>query len=97
MSLDTDPHIAQMQTELLRAAGPGKRLDLAVQLSAMTWNMARSAVDRYYPEETQDQRDLRFLSSVYGRELAEKFIAHRQRVLGPRNETLKPPTPGECP
>jgi len=87
-SPDTEPWADKMQFDLLRQAGPGKRLELACQLSALAWNAARSAVDRYYPEETEDQRDLRFLSAIYGKELAEKFIAHRQRVLGPRNETL---------
>ena len=87
-SPDTDAWADQMQIELLRQAGPEKRLKIALELSAMVWNMARSAVDRYYPHETQDQRDLRFLTQCYGRELAEKFIAHRQKVLGPRNETL---------
>ena len=87
-SPDTEAWADAKQIELLRAAGPERRLQLAVELSSMVWNAARAAVDRYHPHETLDQRDQRFLSEIYGAELARKFIAHRQKVLGPRNETL---------
>jgi hypothetical protein len=88
-ALDTDPEADEVQHELLRAAGPGRRLEIACQLSALAWNAARAGIDRFYPEETQDQRDFRFLESIYGRPLAEEFIAYRRKTLGPRNETLK--------
>src|SRR5579862_6410406 len=77
--------------KFLRKAGPERRWLLTLQLSAMVWNASRAAFDRNYPQETQDQRDLRFMTQCYGRELAEKFIAHRQKVLGPRNETIAVP------
>jgi hypothetical protein len=89
-SPDTEPWADEMQIELLRKAGPARRLEIALQLSAMVWNAARQAFDRNYPEETEDQRDCRFLTEIYGKELARKFIAHRRKVLGPRNKRLKP-------
>ncbi|MCY3017806.1 MAG: hypothetical protein NTW87_02075 [Planctomycetota bacterium] len=89
-SPDTEPWADEMQIELLRQAGPARRLELACQLSALAWNAARSAFDRLYPHETQDQRDLRFLSSIYGEQLARDFIAYRQKVRGPQNERLAP-------
>ncbi|HEY3321986.1 MAG TPA: hypothetical protein VGP72_16080 [Planctomycetota bacterium] len=88
-SLDTDPWAEEMQLEILRKMTPQRRLDLTFQLSATTWNSVRAAVDRLHPEETEDQRDQRFFSSIYGEELAAKFIAYRQKKLGPRNGTLK--------
>jgi len=78
-----------MQIELLRQAGPEKRLQLACQLTAMAWNAARSAFDHLYPQETEDERDRRFLASIYGEKLANGFIAYRQKVRGPRNTRLK--------
>jgi hypothetical protein len=87
-ALDTEPWADEMQIELLRQAGPTRRAELCFELSAMAWNAARAAVDRLYPHETQDQRDLRFLTSVYGAQLARDFIAYRQKTLGPRNETV---------
>jgi hypothetical protein len=87
-SPDTDAWADEMQFELLRKATPARRLEIAGQLSAFAWNAARAAFDRLYPQETEDQRDQRFLTEIYGEELAEKFIAHRQKVLGPRNRKL---------
>lgn len=82
---DTEPWAAEMQIELLRNASPARRFELACQLSAMIWNGARAAIDRLHPEETQDQRDLRFLSELYGLDLAKKFIAYRQSFQGIRS------------
>lgn len=88
---DTEPWAAEMQIKLFREATPQRRLEVAAMLSAAVWNASRAAIDRAHPEETQDERDRRFLSVVYeDPELAAKFIAYRQRVLGPRNERLKP-------
>ncbi|MCZ7644119.1 MAG: hypothetical protein M5U26_02375 [Planctomycetota bacterium] len=87
-SLDTDPKIDRVQYDLLRKASPGKRLRIAFELSALAWTGARAAFDRLYPHETEDRRDELFLASIYGRDLARKFIAYRQKVRGPRNGTL---------
>lgn len=83
---DTSPEIDEIQIGLLRKAGPARRLQLAEQLSAMVWKASRHAVDRYYPQENADQRDERFLAGIYGSDLAERFIAHRQKIQGPRNK-----------
>ncbi len=87
-SLDTDPRAEAMRIRLLREATPARRFELTCQLSAMIWNGVKAAIDRLYPHETQDQRDLRVLSEVYDKDLAKAFIAYRQKVRGPRNETL---------
>ena len=87
---DTDEWADEMQFELLRQAGPTRRVQLCFELTAMAWNSARSAFDRLYPHETQDERDLRFLTSIYGAQLAKDFIAYRRKVQGPKNERLAP-------
>jgi hypothetical protein len=87
-SRDTDPKMDEMQIELLRQAGPSRRLQLAVQLSSMVWNASRYAYDRNFPDKTEDERDRMFLTEIYGKDLAERFIAHRQKVLGPRNNKV---------
>jgi len=54
----------------------------------MTWTLARGAIDREFPHETEDQRDLRFMTNIYGDELAQDFLAYRQQTFGCRNGTL---------
>ena len=85
LSPDTEPWAEEMQFDLLRRAGPARRLEIAGELTAFAWTAARAAVDRLYPNDTEDERDLRFLGGIYGKVLAEKFIAFRRRTMGPRD------------
>ena len=87
-SPDTEVWAEELQFELLRKAGPARRLELSFELSAMVWNGVRAAIDRLYPQETQDQRDQRFLTQLYGEALAKDFIDYRQKIRGPNIETL---------
>ncbi len=88
-SLDTDPAAEAKLIEIMRNMPPGEKLKRTFELSAAVWTMARAAYDRLYPEETEDQRDERFFASIWrDAELARKFIAYRQKVLGPRSGTL---------
>ena len=89
-SPDTDPWAEALQFELLRKAGPLRRLEIAGELTALAWNAARAALDRRYPHETQDQRDRRFLTQIYGRRLAREFIVQRQKRQGPKNKSAAP-------
>ena len=89
-SPDTEPWAEEKQIELLRQAGPGRRLKLAFQLSAFGWQAARSAFDRLFPHETEDERDLRFLTQIYGAGHAHEFIAFRQKVRGVRSGKINP-------
>src|SRR5436853_83492 len=77
-ALDTDAWADEMQIEALRKMGPARRMELAFELSAAAWTMGRSAYDRLYPDESCDKRDARFLTSLYGKELAEKCVASRR-------------------
>lgn len=81
-SPDTEPWAEELQFALLRQAGPLRRLELAGQLTSMSWNIARAAYDRLYPNETQEERDLRFLSQIYGSELARQFMTNRREKCG---------------
>lgn len=78
-SLDTENWAEELQYELLRRAGPLRRLEIAGELSAAAWNACRAEIDRLHPHETKDQRDDRFLTFIYGPEIARMYAAERQR------------------
>lgn len=86
LSPDTEPWAEEMQIELFRKASPARRYEIGCQLSAFVWNAARARIDALHPEETQDERDLRFLREVYDEKIARDFIAYRRKVLGPRDQ-----------
>ena len=79
MPSDTEAWADKKQIEILRKLGPGKRLELAMQMSSALWNASRANVERLYPDWTEDQRDFLFLSSLYGKQLAQDFMAWRAR------------------
>lgn len=72
---DSETWADELQIDLLRHAGSLRRLELAGQLTAMAWNASRAEIDRLYPNETQAQRDFRFLSLVYGERIAREIEA----------------------
>ena len=92
-SPDTEPRAEEMVFDLLRKAGPARRLELSFQLSAMVWNGMRATIDRLHPEKTQDERDRIFMTEMYGAELAKNFIAYRQKVRGPMNQKVNEAEP----
>ena len=68
---DTDPETERVHLELLRAAGPARRSDLAFALSAQVITLAREALQRQHPGEDEWQIGLRFVERHYGREIAD--------------------------
>jgi len=82
---DTDIAADAMQIEIIRKMPAARRLELTFQLSAEAWNMARAAFDRLYPNESVESRDLRFFSSLYGDELAQKFLGRRDQLRNGRS------------
>jgi hypothetical protein len=76
-ALDTDARADEAQIEALRNMGPAARLQRTFELSAAAWTMARYAYDRLYAQEPCSKRDIRFLSSLYGSELACKCVEQR--------------------
>jgi hypothetical protein len=79
-SADTDPEAERVQIELLRQAGPARRLQMGLSLSAWVITMAKNAIRRSMPEASELEVDLRFVELHYGRELADdvrRYLAAR--------------------
>ncbi len=69
---DTDPEAARVQLELLRAAGPGRRARMALELSALVIQLARRGLRATLPAGASEQdAALRFVELYYGAELAD--------------------------
>ena len=81
-SADTDPEAERAQIELLRQAGPARRLAMAVSLSDQAISLARQAIRNWMPGATEEEVGLRFVELHYGRELADevrRYLAERRR------------------
>lgn len=70
-SADTDPEADAVQLDLLRRAGPTRRVQMALSLSAQVISLARGAYRRQLPEADETEIGLRFVELNYGSELAE--------------------------
>lgn len=75
-SADTDPEAEAVQLELLRRAGPTRRAQMALSLSAQVISLARAAYRRQMPDASETEIGLRFVELNYGRELAEAVRRH---------------------
>ncbi|HEX9189708.1 MAG TPA: hypothetical protein VGB87_21720 [Vicinamibacteria bacterium] len=73
---DTDPETERVHLEMLRAASPSRRLDLALSLSRTVMGLARDGIARRLPGASASEVGLRFVELSYGRELAEELRAH---------------------
>jgi hypothetical protein len=93
-ALDTEAWADAMQIEALRKMGAVKRMQMTFEISAAAWTMARSVYDRLYPTETRAQRDKRFLTSLYGKDLTEKCIAIRTEMFV-AGDIMTPLSPNE--
>jgi hypothetical protein len=75
LSADTDPDAERVQIELLRRAGPARRAQLALSLSAQVIELSRRALARAEPSASPVEIQLRFVELNYGRELADAVRA----------------------
>ena len=75
VAADTDPEADRVQIELLRAATPERRAELALGLSAQAISLARRARAEQSPGATDRDIGLRFVELSYGRELAAELAA----------------------
>ncbi len=80
-SRDTDAEAERVQIGLLRAAGVGRRAQMALSLSGTVISLARRAIRRSLPGATEEEVDLRFVELHYGRELA---AALRRAIIARR-------------
>ena len=69
-SADTDAEAERVQLDLLRRAGPTRRAQMALSLSAHVIDLARMALRRSFPEASEEEISLQFVERHYGRELA---------------------------
>ena len=80
---DTDPEAERVQLELLRAAGPGRRARMALELSALVISLARRGLRSTLPPgASEEDAALRFVELYYGLELAagvRRRLAERSR------------------
>jgi hypothetical protein len=74
-SPDTTAAAEQVQVELFRQASAGRRVRIALSLSAAVIGAARLGIARANPELSARDRDLLFVELHYGRELAEALRA----------------------
>lgn len=82
LSSDTSPEVERVQIDLLRQAGPTRRFALARSLSQTAMQLARGGIRRRHPDADQEEVDLIFIATHYGRELAEQVradLARRRR------------------
>jgi hypothetical protein len=69
-SADTDPEAEAVQMELLRRAGPARRAQMALDLSAQVIGLARRAIRRSHPPATETEIGILLVELLYGKELA---------------------------
>ena len=73
---DTDPETERIHLEMLRAASPSRRLQLAISLSRTVMSLARDGIARSLPGASPEEVGLRFVELNYGRELAAALRAY---------------------
>ena len=75
-SADTDADAERVQIELLRQAGPCRRAQMALSLSATVISLARRAIRRSLGQPTDEEVALRFVELHYGAEIAAGLRRH---------------------
>lgn len=68
---DTDPEAERVQLDLLRRAGPARRLQLALSLSRTVMSLSRGGIARSLEGASSQELGLRFVEVHYGAALAD--------------------------
>lgn len=77
---DTHPEAERIWIDLLRRAGPEKRLAMAIELTDRVVRTAQAAVARAHPHLSPLEQKLLLAEVGYGRELADRVREYvRQR------------------
>lgn len=77
---DTNPKVVEIQRDLLRKAGVGKRAALALSLSSSVIELSRRELRRHAPSASETEIGLRWVEQNYGVDLAQRL----QRYLAVR-------------
>jgi len=72
----------RVQVELLRGAGPARRVALCRSLSASVISLARRAIRARHPEYSEREVALAFVELHYGEELASELRDHLRARAG---------------
>ncbi len=72
-SEDTHPDAEEVQVNLLRQASIVRRLELVFSLSQSVIDLSKRAIRRRYPDESDREILVRFVSVHYGAELARQL------------------------
>jgi hypothetical protein len=72
---DTDAETRRVHLELLRRSSPGRRLRLALSLSASVLGLSRRGLARAHPGAGSAQLAIRWVRLSYGEELARELEA----------------------
>jgi hypothetical protein len=81
-SPDTSPEVERVQIELLRKAGPARRLELGLSFSQDASRLTRAGIKRAYPYASEEEISLIFIEVTYGKDLANRvraYLAARQQ------------------
>lgn len=71
-SADTHPKVEAKQVELLRAAQPGRRIELAMRLTNMSYSLSLSNLINQHPDWSEQQCRLQLAEHLYGSQLIER-------------------------
>jgi hypothetical protein len=77
---DTDADTDRAHLDLLRGASPGRRLSLALSVSATVVGLSRRGLARAEPGLSRDEIGLRFVEQNYGEPLAREVRARLLRA-----------------
>ena len=81
---DTHPEVERVHIELLRKAGPQRRLAMAMELTNDVLRRARAGIARARPHLSDRERQLLFVEVAYGREITERvraFLHQRESTV----------------
>lgn len=78
-SPDTHPEAERVQIELLRKAGPARRVSLARSLSSMAIQLSRQAIRKANPHASEEELRLLGIEFYYGKELADRLRSYLAR------------------
>ena len=72
---DTDAETERVHLELLRRAGPARRIRLALSLSRTVMSLSRDGLARRLEDASPEDVGLRFVALHYGDDLASELRA----------------------
>ncbi len=69
---DTPPEVENVQVNLLRKAGPGKRFSITLSLSQEMIALSKQALKKANPGLSDNELTILFIKNCYGADTAEK-------------------------